>query len=44
MSKNIQNNCNSYSGLYLFGKVIDRTRRHVQCGQLKAGNPLHFDS
>lgn len=29
MSKNIQNNCNSYSGLYLFGKVIDRTRRHV---------------
>lgn len=29
MSKNIQNNCNNYSGLYLFGKVIDRTRHHV---------------
>lgn len=25
----MQNNCNNYSGLYLFGKVIDRTRRHV---------------
>ena len=29
MNKSIQNNHNNYSGLYLFGKVIDRTKRHV---------------
>jgi hypothetical protein len=29
MSKQLQNNHNSYSGLYLFGRIIDRTRRHV---------------
>jgi hypothetical protein len=27
--KNNPNNNHNYSGLYLFGKVIDRTRRHV---------------
>jgi hypothetical protein len=29
MNKTIQSNRNNYSGLYLFGRVIDRTRRHV---------------